>query len=143
MDCGICFEFHRHHHHHDRRIRIVAVSPAPTVGDTQTFSVVADDPAGNLDPNAVYTWSEDSSGALATLSATDGTEITVTYVGAGGPWNLHVAATDPDGNSDTDVYTVPLILLATDVSSLSIVAGPLVPPAPVVAPVTPAEPPAA
>ena len=93
-------------------------------GQTALLSAIADDPAGELDSNAVDTWIEaDVNGVAATsgfISLTpSGTNCDVAWVGAGAAYVV-ARATDPDGNA-VDSAPVPIVCLtATDAASVSV-----------------------
>ena len=83
-----------------------------TVGQTVTRTVTAEDAAGAPDPNATISITEDSGGAVLSLSGQTtvgpGTD-SVVYTGVAPGWaTVTGTATDPDGNvvSGTDAVTV-------------------------------------
>lgn len=83
-----------------------------TVGQTVTRTVAALDASGADDPNATITLSEDSGGAVLSLSGETTVSpgvVSVVYTGvAEGSATVTGTATDPDGNqvTGTDAVTV-------------------------------------
>ena len=97
--------------------------------DTQRVKLTADarDRNGNPDPNVTVTWTEDSGGQRATLSAVDGDPLSTwvdAVTNATGSVNVTADAKDPDGN---DVPSAPFALVvqsaSTDTSTVTVTPG--------------------